>query len=99
MPGWKISLNWKRRENQNNEERRKREARAEGQGTTAGLRIRTPEEISAAARRGAVPRFSQPNRHEPGLRTAPRRVPRYYPREEVTEPRALPLHQAERNWA
>ncbi len=76
-----------------------REARAEGQGTTAGLRIRTPEEISAAARRGAVPRFSQPNRHEPGLRTAPRRVPRYYSREEVMEPRALPPHPAERNWA
>ncbi len=76
-----------------------RGARAEGQGTTAGLRIRTPEEINGAARRGAVPRFSQPNRHDPGRRTAPRRVPVYYPREEVTEPRALPPHPAERNWA
>ena len=83
------------------EQRRTTETRArrEGQGTTGGLRIRTPEEISAGARRGAVPRFSQPNQQDPGLRTAPRRAPRYYPREEVTAPRGLPPHPAERNWA
>ncbi len=72
--------------------------RESDQGTTAGLRIRTPQEISEGFRRGAIPRLSQPNHPNPGFRTAPRRVPTYA-REETPEPRALPLHPAESDWA